>query len=426
MTNIEYLSEHFLSQNWLSQFTNSTDRALAVQLIDQLKLVSERLFESDIEQTLINLQTKLKETIAVYPISPPNPDGILGYKPFIGSIPDLSNETSSKLYGRRQHYGSEHKVGHVIKKIQEQVKSNNGCSRIECSPTLTQLTTQGIQHIVFVDDLCGSGKRIIDYWKKVVPKRIKSLLSLKKMHLWIVLYAISPTGKKFILQQLPNFPIENLLTVLPESDLRQTLTDDILNLCRKYANYIGIQSSELGYRNSACPIIFEHGCPNNAPIILWKNYKKWKGLFPNGAIPNELRQYFDGNTITRTTEILWKVNQPQLALSLLEKMKQKEKLNVQEYFLFTFLGLAARRISTLNIQTYLILSQQQFNELVIYATELGLYTKEGQLSDLGKAFLNYYRKKYECRLYDNKIEKSSELYYPHQCEGKLRWLGKTN
>lgn len=51
--------EHSLYKDWLHQFNTEKERALATQLFNKLKFVSEREFESEIEQSIINLQKNL-------------------------------------------------------------------------------------------------------------------------------------------------------------------------------------------------------------------------------------------------------------------------------------------------------------------------------------------------------------------------------
>ena len=64
------ISDHPLSKEWISQFNTHEDRALASRLLNQLKFISEREFESGIEKSLIKLQERLGKTIAVYPVIP--------------------------------------------------------------------------------------------------------------------------------------------------------------------------------------------------------------------------------------------------------------------------------------------------------------------------------------------------------------------
>ena len=72
------LSEHSVSQQWLTQFRASEERGLGAQLLNQLKLVSIREFETGIEHALTELQARLNSTIAVYPVTPPNPKDFWG------------------------------------------------------------------------------------------------------------------------------------------------------------------------------------------------------------------------------------------------------------------------------------------------------------------------------------------------------------
>jgi len=262
-----FISEHQLAKNWISQFNTPNDRALASQLLNQLKFVSEREFESNIEKELVKLQRNINKRIAVYPIAPAAPDGIIGYDLFNGGITSPKN-INSRDKNRRRKYGSEDKVGHFVTKIQEQFKKLNGVSSIECIPTVKQLKTQKIEHVVFIDDIAGSGRRIGDFWKNCVPKSIKSLLSYKRIELWIILYAITPMGRKSFKYTIPNFPVEShLITILPEADHKLILDRELLSLSKTYAKFIGMESASFGYKDSGGLIVFEHGCPNNIPVI---------------------------------------------------------------------------------------------------------------------------------------------------------------
>lgn len=218
-----------------------------------------------------------------------------------------------------------------------------------------------------------------------------------------------------------------MISILLEDDLNKTLSWEISDLCLRYANKIGINSSALDYKSSANLIVFEHGCPNNTPNILWKQIKGWKALFPNRAISPELWDYFGDNiNITRSTEALWQANQPKLALNLLEKIKQKTVLNAQENILLIFLGLKARELTNSNIRFCLLLSQHQFVRTVELAKDMNLILENDLISKLGKAILNYFRQNYDQEKKRTKVENPPEFYYPYQCERELRQFGKKN
>lgn len=425
MTKLLRLSEHPLSQQWLAQFRTSEDRGLATQLLNQLKLVPAREFESGIEQALTDMQSRLQSTIAVYPIAPPIPDEIAGYDPFKGGIP--ANESSkSREVGRRRRFGSEDRVGHVLAKLQERFRRGTGASSIECVPTLKQLKTQGIRHIVLVDDVCGSGKRITDYWK-VIPRRIKSLLSLKSCELWIVLYAITSTGKAALKKAMPNFPQDHLVTVLPTTDLQGFLTPELRTLCANYAELIDMKSSGLGYRVSGCPIVFEHGCPNNLPAILWANRKGWDGLFPNRSIPTDMRFCFDADDTDRTLESLWRANQPKLTLSLLAALDHEVPLTTEQRMLLTMLGLRLRGVPEGNLAARLLMTESASKKLHRMALTMGLYDDTtDRVTPMGKELVARFRERFGPARRLKVVGKNLEDYYPSQCEGKLRELGITD
>lgn len=419
------LSEHPLSQKWLAQFRTSEDRAQAAQLLNQLKLVSARDFETGVEQVLTQLQARLQATIAIYPIAPPMPDEIAGYDPFTGGVPK-NEDSQSREIGRRRKFGSEDRVGHVLAKLQERFRRGTGASSIECVPTLTQVKTQGIRHIVLVDDVCGSGTRVTNYWK-AIPRSIKSLLSLKRCELWIVLYAITPKGKAALGRAMPNFPMSHLITVLPETNLQGLLTPALLTLCTNYAAIIGMESSGLGYRGSSCPVVFEHGCPNNLPAILWKKSRNWIGLFPNRAIPTEMRSCFDDEGTERALETLWRANQPKLALSLLTALDHAAPLTVEQRMLLTILGLRLRGISEADLAVRLLMSDSQSKVLLGRALEMGLYDKTAaQVTPMGRELVSRFRERFHRARQLSAVAMDPDNYYPQQCEGKLRELGITD
>ncbi len=425
MSQLLRLSEHPLSQKWLARFHSSGDRALAAQLLNQLKLVSAREFEAGIETALIELQTRLKATIAVYPVGPAIPDDIAGYDQFTGGISRVENSQTREV-GRRRKYGSEDRVGHVLTKLQERFKRGTGASTIECQPTLNQLKTQGIRHIVLVDDVCGSGTRIADYWK-TIPRRIKSLLSLKSAELWIVLYAITPLGKAAISEVMPNFPLSNhLITVLPDADLRKLLTPELRTLCVNYAKQFGMSSSGLGYRGSTCSVVFEHGCPNNLPAIFWAKCKGWEGLFPNRSIPHEMRSCFDEDGSERAIEALWRVNQPQLALSLLDALDHAEPLTSEQRMLLSMLGLSLRGVLETDLASRLMITISETKKLLGIAVEMGLFDKsQDRVTAMGKELVSRFRERFQKVCRQRPVGISPDGYYPSQCEGKLRELGIT-
>lgn len=414
-------SEHPLSQKWIAQFHTSEDRARAARLLNLLKLVSGREFEVGIERALSELQVRLNTTIAVYPVTPPNPIDVLGYHPFKGGI----REGVEPGTGRREQHGSEGRVAHILTGLQRKNMKSNRTSAVECTPTVKQLKTQGIRHIVLIDDVCGSGQRITKYWRQVIPKSVKSLLSLKRCELWVVVYAITPAGTRALKLTMPRFPLnDHLISVMPAADVQGLLTPELTSLCVNYAKKIDLEMSGIGYRGSGCPVVFEHGCPNNLPAILWASRPGWKGLFPNRAVPTDMRSCFDGNGTDMAIEALWRSNQPKLALSLLEALNHATPLTNQQRLLLTLLGLRLRGISEADLATRLLMTNSEISQLLCLAETMELYDKAGaQATPMGREFVARFRERFDRRRHPQVVARNPEDYYPSQCEGKLRELG---
>lgn len=412
---------HPLVGDWLTNFDNAGDQAVARSLLDQLKLVSAREFETQLTKQLSKLQAKLGERIAVYPVRTPQPNGVIGNRQFYGSVVDSS--AASRDANRRRQYGSEDRVGHTLQKLQAATKLPSGSSLIECEPTITQLKTQGIKHVVLVDDVSGSGERILKYWKKEMPKSIKSLLSLKKLNLWIVLYAITPAARHAIQVALPHFPIEeNLLSALPPSDFNRLLTPKMVDLCDEYPRNTRV-AGPLGYKNIFCPIVFEHGCPNNVPPIFWLQVKNWRPLFPGQWVPEALREYFDGGYQAREIEQLWNVNQPSLALSLINSLESGKGMTDDQRRVMIFLGMRLRGSAQDQILSRILLNADERESLLRMAAEYQLYdAATRQVTQLGRDCVTAYARKFRRRIPRGQVAKEPSLYYPSQCEGKFRRL----
>ena len=252
------LSEHPLSQAWLAQFNSVADKTLAATMLDKLILVSQSEFEDALRQSVDALQQKLGEDIAVLPVC--DPEG-------------LQNQTALPFSGG-QDYGSEDRVKHVLKHMERSnphVKTSVDLGWANRNPA-SRCHAPKIKHFVLVDDVCGSGNRIVEYWKKVVPKRIKRLLSAKTHCLWVVCYAATEQGKQRVFKTLPNLPRENFIQTIEIGTHKAVFTSEELALCKKYAVDLGWTISPLGYKNRPIPMVFAHGCSNNVPAILI--YKK--------------------------------------------------------------------------------------------------------------------------------------------------------
>ncbi|MDI7865334.1 hypothetical protein MRS76_25960 [Rhizobiaceae bacterium n13] len=419
------MMSHPLVLDWLENFDRCpADVPVARSLLDQIRLVSNREFESEMVRQLRALQNSLGETIAVYPVQTPLPPGVIGNKQFDGSI--TTGNAGKSAEGKRRKYGSEDRVGHLLQKLQQSTKRPSGTSWIECEPTVLQLKTQGIKHVVLVDDLSGSGTRIVDYWKKVVSKSLKSRLSLKKIQLWIVLFAATPQAITKIKNALPRFPLDtNFMTAIPQGDFEGFLTPQMEDLCEHYAGKLGVATAALGFRGSFAPIVFEHGCPNNMPAIFWTTNSRWRSLFPGQMVPEGLRPFFDQGFVDREVERLWASNQPSLALVLLESLSSGRGITDDQRRLMIFLGMRLRGIDEQTIFARLLLNRTKGAMLRTMAASYSVYdVTDESVTTLGRDCVIAYAKRYKRKRRFATVAKSPMSYYPAQCEGQFRQLAK--
>jgi hypothetical protein len=275
-----------------------------------------------------------------------------------------------------------------------------------------------IKHIVLVDDVIGSGQRVCGYWKRSLPKKIKSWLSLKYCKIWIVSYAGHRSGIGNIIKTIKNVNRNMIKTYVDLAAKNPIWTDQVYTLCEKYGQKTYRPMFATGYRKAMSPLVFEHGCPNNVPSILWAKGKHWKPLFPNRAIPNKLKIYFtDYNTASISSDLLALSNQYTLALKLLDEDEAQEFYN-DNIKIFTILGLLLRGNKYLNLPELLMSNKDEVEELIIKAENYGLVSPTKQVTMFGKDLIKRLRKEKSAKKkeysYDKKI-----TYIPKQFSLKV-------
>lgn len=424
---VSTLSDTEFSQNWLNQFENNMDRSCARQLLDSLKYISLRDFEIALTNLLTGLQNSLNSRIAVYPVCAPLPNGIIGQNLFNGNIANPNLQMQPRHAGRRKQYGSEDRVGHILERISAANRGNNGISTIEVCPNKKTLERQGIKNIVFVDDICGSGQRFFNFYKKEFPASLKRLLSIGEIRVWFICYGMTKAGKKFITTNLKYFKKNptNIVTYFPILDFDNILTTEIRDLCFRYSRKVyGTESASLGYKNSIGGIVFEHGCPNNLPRILWDSKKQWNALFQNRAIPTELRPSFSEDSHIDFSEVLWGVNQQNLAIALLESIENKN-FDINNRSIITLLGLINKGVREQDLATKMLIDISRCNDLInklLSGNLIKYHDTQLKVTSLGNCILNNFKKKYTRFTPENNIAYTPENYYPSQCDGHPQFL----
>ena len=94
-------------------------------------------------------------------------------------------------------------------------------------------------------------------------------------------------------------------------------------------------------------------------------------LFPNRAIPTELKPCFGEDGTERAIEALWRANQPKLALSLLEALDRAAPLSADQRLLLTLLGLRLRGVAESELADRLLMGSAECAGLLGRAVEMG-------------------------------------------------------
>ncbi len=368
MTDIEKVE---LVENFLSQFNKELpDRYLALHLIRKLRYVSFTEFERWVQQQLENTLNEIvaadgRVAVAVFPVTK-------------SSINRFNSEKEVKATN-----DSSGRIGHILKNIER-----DSLHRFELSPRKDSMRKSRVRHIIFVDDLIGTGDRFVTFWNDSVDASIKSWCSLGWCQIWILSFAGQRSGVNRILGKIRPAVRERIKVnlLLNKSFIEEFSA--IRYLLYRYGELCGIEGGG-GYGGSLCPVVFQHGCPNNVPILLWQNLKKdgkhcWNPLFPNRSIPEELYFLFEEDlSKSASSEELWMAGYYNLALKLLGDI---DSYHGKHDFL-VLLGYLNKSADLQKIQNVMVLSDGEFGKKIKELIGYGLINKEYKVTQFGRDVL---------------------------------------
>ncbi len=381
------LSENPESLQWLRQFGREDIHAARFAL-DSLKLVSFSEFEASIVRLLGSVIDSTEGKVAVFTID-------------------------KKIIEPSSNPGSEDRLGHILTGIIRAYPD-----RLMIMPSDESMAEEKISNVVLVDDFVASGTRIIDFWKAWQPKRLKSWISFGYCKLWLVGYAIHQKGI-LAASALKGLDRERMIfdvTLEEDCEYWPASLDEFFerNAERTFhkpfsANFGGIQS----------PIVFQHGCPDNAPAVFCRNGSGFKALFPNRSIPTALYPCFDGySDAFRTPDLLWASGQPTLALKTLEAMADGATDFQSE--IIGILGMLARGLSPDKLPSVMTASARRISEQIQACENLGLLDSTSKITLFGHDLLARARRQYLASIQETEQPNEDAIYYiPKQFSGKF-------
>jgi hypothetical protein len=386
-------------QEWLSQFEEQ-DRRLARDFLAFLTLVSHNEFERTLESLILQRAKKIDGPIALFVARELTGEGY------------FSKSTREHLEidatPRGSDIGSEGRLASFTRNL-----SRSNRAKFLNHPSLTLMRERKCRAIFVVDDLLGSGTRVSRFLSMLWSDRtIRSWKSLGYFRFEVLAYAATERGSTYIEKHLvkPEIHFHRFCPVL--TDIHpERLRDPLKDIFKKYGARTSKRNMMFGYKESIALLVFEHGCPNNAPAILWApttSQSTWRPLFPDRSVVSSARSAFPPALVRRdSASALLSVGLERLArkhASIPSRPLSKDAL--------TLLALISKKVRTPSSLCFsLQMSVEDCNSLLERCIEDGYITPRYRLTDLGAAEL---RGALRSKLHSKKElpDLGSNYYYP--------------
>lgn len=397
-------------KSWLGQF-DAVDQETAARLLGALTLVSHSAFERAISTLILQEAEKVDGPVALYATR--EVKGIVNYWDAMANPEDPLAPFDPVARG--PDLGSEARIAAIIRNL-----CKTAPAKLRNHPSLETIKATRASAIIVVDDIIGSGQRTADFLNAMwVPKNIKSWHSRHQIKFVSLAYSATEMGMEKVqgLRCDPEVVIERDCPTLGEIPWHHETGEAITELCRRYGRLTSKRGMSLGYKNTMAALIFEHGCPNNAPAILWApitaRHSKWVPLFPDRAVLPEQASAFPLDIMARDP------------IALLTDLAGEDELELPPAILgdsplgtttVTILALVEKGIRSRNALSYATgYAAQECAALLDRCMARGYLTAAVRLTSLGRAEL---KQAAEAKDAPNRLPpRGKDVYYPKQLRG---------
>lgn len=410
---------------WLNQF-DPLDQEVASALANNLTLISHNEFERNLTLKMAQVAESISGPVAFFAMRemvPRKPvvkarsihEQVYVATPFYQQVKTASNEVSIIPLGETADIGSEGRVASIIRQF---------CKRNKEAylnhPTLECLRSTKCKAIVCVDDFIGSGNRGIDFLDAFWMERsIVSWHSYKLIEFHVIAYSGVEMGIN-IIGAHKSSPIVHIYRDAPTFNSlpwSKEKREDLFKLCEKYGRRANKRKRHmwLGYKNTMCALVFEHGCPNNVPAILVEETSTWRGLFPNRTISDTTFSIFP-NEIPRQSQIniLDDIGQKKLAKS--RKLIRRGEIGKIMLVILALISKGKCKRSTLCYATGL--SNDDCDRYLERCIKWGFVSPQKRITQTGLAELNAAKRIGKVK--SERLDKGSDYYFPQQLR-KATW-----
>lgn len=372
-------SDHLLltkrGERWLLNF-DEADRAMARELTATLVLVSHNEFERGLTSLVHEVAQAINGPVALY-----------GARELDSNFRfDAEDETDPiDATPRGSDIGSEGRLANIIRNV-----ALGQPSKFLNHPTLQELRAKRVDAVLVLDDFIGSGKRCSDYLTSLWQSRsLRSWTSYKRIRFDAIAYSATAAGIRCV-QRHPAHPATHIVRYCPTITTlhwKNSRIDAAKKMCRKYANQASLRGWALGFRDSQSLLVFEHGCPNNAPAIFWaasKKVPKWTPLFPAKRVDTSIATAFPNEIVRRDpVHALVEAGQRRLASAL--AFNAHRPLTDQEALTLALFSKGQNRVETVANATGL--SAKEATGLIEQCIAAGWISARQRITDKGLAEL---------------------------------------
>ena len=294
---------------WISQFSPA-DQEIASKLLDHIETVSATDLENGIRSKLFELSEVSSGPLALYTEraircrnGKPNrlfKETRTKHKRAYGNGPPPVPQ--GRAYARET--GSEGTIATLITGL-ARAKPNKFLDH----PGPDQIRKLKPRHYVIVSDFIGSGNRAkLNLEAAWQIKSFKSWHSRKHLDFSVVAYSGTQRGIDLVKKHASKPNVYIYKGTKSVHDLAPQEKRRVIELCHRYGPQPRSDDrTVLGYSDCGSLIVFSHGVPNNAPLLLHTKAEKWTPLFPrrsNSLTPSKGRNSLSKEAIHKNLTAL--------------------------------------------------------------------------------------------------------------------------
>lgn len=386
---------------WLSNF-RACEQTAARLLLDALDLVGQDRLRDGLIELALRLAGELPGPVALIPVREMAP----GQSYYKGD----KNAKASLLLSN-SFPGSEAVVANFASSLR---RASGGRGDFVASPSLRNMREAKCRTVLFLEDFCGSGKRILDFYDAFHRHpTMKSWLSYGIIKVHVATFAITSKSEERLKRRFGDDRV-HYHQICPTFATRSWTANErqlIEDLCRKYYSP-ELAVGPYGFEEGRVLMAFSHSVPNNVPPILWQRtspiVKDWSPFFLGKAVPHELTSLFRySSPDDRAEEVLTRLGQLRLAMGDWRAVAEADTTKI-----VLLLAAIARRPRTLTTISELTgLTSVEITRGLTACRRWGLVGATLRLTDSGIRELKHAK---NIRLHEEitTLRGSTESYYP--------------